>query len=68
VCSKSNNSFFGSIPEPEPEYEEVVYAWLPLWAYSYEEIDEIKNNCVRYTKDTYTLLQEKITRTSYFDN
>jgi len=52
------NNFFGSIPKPEPQLQEKVHQWLPLWAYHLDEIQEIKDTCVSYTHDTYTMLEE----------
>jgi hypothetical protein len=60
-------NFFGSIPEPKQEYREVTYQWLPLWAYSLEEIEDIKMSCERYDFDTYTMLELLVQETSFYN-
>jgi len=60
------NNFFGSIPEPTKEYREVEYQWLPLWAYSLKEIEDIKMSCERYDFDTYTMLESLVQETNFY--
>ena len=62
------DNFFGSIPEPEPQLQEKVHQWMPLWSYSFREIDEIKETAVRYDHNTYTMLEAPPISTNFFDN
>ena len=62
------SNFFGSIKEVPPEKVEVTYQWLPLEFYNYEEIEKIKETSIKYTKYTYTLLEDPPQTTNFFDN
>jgi len=60
-------NLFGSIPKPEVVMHEVTYEWLPMWAYNYKEVEDIKMSSVRFTHDTYTLLEPLVQTTTFFD-
>ena len=65
--SGNTKGIFGSIPEPEPVMHEVIHQWMPLWSYHLDEIQEIKDSCISYTHDTYTMLEEFPLSTNFFD-
>ena len=61
-------NLFGSIPEPKPVMHEVIYQWMPLWSYHLDEIQDIKDACVRYDHNTFTMLEPAVVDSGLFDN